>query len=40
MFPLELIVGAFGPVALTVLYVQLRAAREGVDVEHIASVFD
>ena len=40
LFPLELLIGAFGPVALGVLYVHLRAAREGVDVEQIASVFD
>jgi uncharacterized membrane protein len=40
LVPLELLVGAFAPVALGVLYVHLRAAREGVDVEQIATVFD
>ena len=39
-FLLALLVGALGQIALGVLYVHLRAAREGVDVEWIASVFD
>lgn len=38
--PLEIFVGAFSAVALGVLYVQLRVAREGVDIEPIAKVFD
>ncbi|WP_158814373.1 hypothetical protein [Methylocapsa sp. S129] len=37
---IEAIVGAFNAVAIGVLYYQLRVAREGVDIENIASVFD
>jgi uncharacterized membrane protein len=36
----DVAVGAFGAVAIGVLYIQLRVAREGVDIEHIAKVFD
>jgi hypothetical protein len=39
-YPLEAIAGAFNAVALGVLYYQLRVAKEGVDIEKIASVFD
>jgi hypothetical protein len=38
--PIEIFVGAFSSVALAVLYMQLRVAREGVDIDHIAKVFD
>jgi uncharacterized membrane protein len=38
--PVEVAFSAITPVAIGVLYVQLRAAREGVDNEHIAKVFD
>ncbi|WP_158814374.1 hypothetical protein [Methylocapsa sp. S129] len=38
--PFDIFVGAFSAVALGVLYTQLRVAREGADVEHIAKVFD
>jgi hypothetical protein len=34
------IVGAFNGVLLSVLYFQLRIAKEGVDIDKIASVFD
>jgi hypothetical protein len=37
VFPLGVQFGAFGQVALGVLYVHLRAAREGVDAEQLAS---
>jgi hypothetical protein len=36
----DIVVGAFSAVALGVLYAHLRIAREGVDIEHIAAVFD
>jgi hypothetical protein len=36
----DIVLGAFTAVALGVLYAQLRVAREGVDIEHIAAVFD
>jgi hypothetical protein len=39
-YPLQAIAGAFNAVALGVLYYQLRVAKEGVDIEKIASVFD
>jgi uncharacterized membrane protein len=38
--PVEGIVGGFSAVAIAVLYAQLRIAREGVDIDHIAAVFD
>ena len=38
--PIEGIVGGFSAVAIAVLYAQLRIAREGVDIDHIAAVFD
>jgi uncharacterized membrane protein len=37
---LDIVVGAFTALALGVLYAQLRIAREGVDIEHVAKVFD
>jgi hypothetical protein len=40
VLPVEGIVGAFSAVAIGVLYLQLRIAREGVDVEQITKVFD
>ena len=36
----DIVVGAVSAVALGVLYAQLRIAREGVDIAHIAAVFD
>jgi hypothetical protein len=36
----DIVVGAFTAVALGALYAQLRVAREGVDIAHIAAVFD
>ena len=36
----DIVVGAFSAVALGVLYARLRVAREGVDIAHIAQVFD
>jgi hypothetical protein len=36
----NLIAGAFDSVLFTVLYFQLRVAKEGVDIDKIASVFD
>jgi hypothetical protein len=39
-FIIEAVVGAFNAVAVGVLYYQLRVAREGADIEKIASVFD
>ena len=36
----DIVLGAFTAVALGVLYAHLRVAREGVDIEHIAKVFD
>jgi uncharacterized membrane protein len=38
--PVQGIVGGFSAVAIAVLYAQLRTAREGVDIAHIAAVFD
>jgi hypothetical protein len=38
--PVEGVAGGFGAVVMGVLYAQLRFDREGVDIEHIASVFD
>jgi hypothetical protein len=38
--PVEVVFGAFTPAVLGVLYMQLRVAKEGVDVEHITKVFD
>jgi hypothetical protein len=38
--PVEGVGGGFSAVVMGVLYAQLRFAREGVDIEHIASVFD
>jgi hypothetical protein len=38
--PIEGVAGGFSAVVMGVLYAQLRFAREGVDIEHIASVFD
>jgi uncharacterized membrane protein len=40
VFLIEGIVGAFNSVTVGVLYYQLRVAREGADIEKIASVFD
>lgn len=37
---LRAVVGAFGGVVTGVFYYQLRVAKEGVDIERIASVFD
>jgi hypothetical protein len=37
---IEAIVGAFNAVVAGVLYYQLRAAKEGVDIDKIAAVFD
>jgi hypothetical protein len=39
-FLIESVVGAFNAVAVGVLYYQLRVAKEGADIEKIASVFD
>jgi hypothetical protein len=39
-FPVDVAVAAFSAVVVGVLYYQLRVAREGVDIEHIAKVFD
>jgi hypothetical protein len=39
-FLIEAVVGSFNAVAVGVLYYQLRVAREGADIEKIASVFD
>jgi hypothetical protein len=36
----NIVLGAFTAVALGVLYAHLRIAREGVDIAHIATVFD
>ena len=38
--PFNIAVSAFSAVAVGALYAQLRIAREGVDIEHIAKVFD
>jgi hypothetical protein len=38
--PVEGIVGGFSAVTISVLYLQLRIAREGVDVDQITKVFD
>jgi hypothetical protein len=38
--PLDLVIRAFGAVAIGVLYTRLRIAREGVDIAHVAAVFD
>ena len=38
--PLGALLGALDAVAITILFLQLRAAREGVDVEQVARVFD
>jgi uncharacterized membrane protein len=38
--PFDIAVSAFSAVAVGALYAQLRIAREGVDIEHIAKVFD
>jgi hypothetical protein len=38
--PLRGITIAFSSVTIAVLYARLRAAREGVDIEHVAEVFD
>jgi hypothetical protein len=38
--PLGGLVGAFGAVLFSVLYTRLRIAREGVDIDQIAKVFD
>ena len=35
-----IISGAFSAVVVAVLYYHLRVAREGIDIEQIASVFD
>jgi hypothetical protein len=40
VFLIQALAGAFNAVAVGVLYYQLRVAREGVDIENIASVFD
>ena len=39
-FAIEAVIGAFNAVVVGVLYYQLRVAREGADIEKIASVFD
>jgi uncharacterized membrane protein len=39
-FLIEALFGAFNAVVVGVLYYQLRVAREGADIEKIASVFD
>jgi hypothetical protein len=39
-FAWQIIVGAFGAVVVAVIYHDLRAAREGIDVERMAAVFD
>ena len=36
----QVIMGAFGAVVVAVIYHDLRAAREGIDVERMAAVFD
>jgi uncharacterized membrane protein len=38
--PVEGLVGGFSAVAIAVLYARLRIAREGVDIDHIAAVFN
>jgi hypothetical protein len=38
--PVDGVLGGFSAVAFAVLYARLRTAREGVDIEHIAAVFD
>jgi uncharacterized membrane protein len=38
--PVQGIVGGFSAAAIAVLYAKLRIAREGVDIDHIAAVFD
>ena len=38
--PFQIGVGAFSAVVVAVLYAHLRTAREGIDIEHIAKVFD
>ena len=38
--PVQGIVGGFSAATIAVLYAQLRTAREGVDIAHIAAVFD
>jgi uncharacterized membrane protein len=40
LLPVEGVVGAFVAVTIAVLYADLRIAREGVDIDHIARVFD
>jgi hypothetical protein len=40
LYPIEAIAGAFNAVMVGVLYYQLRVAKEGVDIEKIAAVFD
>jgi hypothetical protein len=40
LYPIEALAGAFNAVVVGVLYYQLRAAKEGVDIEKIAAVFD
>jgi hypothetical protein len=38
--PFDVGVAAFSAVVVAVLYAHLRTAREGIDIEHIAKVFD
>ena len=40
LYPIQAIAGAFNAVLVGVLYYQLRASKEGVDIEKIAAVFD
>lgn len=40
LYPFEAAAGAFNAVMVGVLYYQLRVAKEGVDIEKIAAVFD
>jgi hypothetical protein len=40
VYPVEALAGAFNAVMVGVLYYQLRVAKEGVDIEKIAAVFD
>jgi hypothetical protein len=34
------VAGAFGAIVIAVIYYQLRVAKDGIDIEHIAAVFD
>jgi hypothetical protein len=38
--PFDVLVGAYSAIVVAALYAQLRTIREGVDIEHIAKVFE